>query len=222
MLLKLDQNIKNYGAIQDINKLYFISDLHFNHANIINFDGRPFESVEEMNATLLENIYNTMPEDGILVHLGDFTCIIKDLKKFVKPIKRKIIHIRGNHDNIDLTDFDNVIMSVDNLTIKFNDDELGDIKLFLSHYPHLSWDGCFYNYNEDGTQRISSFHLYGHTHKNFIKDEDNLLIQEYLKRTLTLNVGAMCDEINYKPISYTQLKIMMKNRLNEINGEYKK
>lgn len=35
--------------------LYFTSDLHFNHAGIINFDKRPFENVEEMNRCLVRN-----------------------------------------------------------------------------------------------------------------------------------------------------------------------
>ena len=34
---------------------YYIADLPFGHANAISFDNRPFETVEEMNETLIQN-----------------------------------------------------------------------------------------------------------------------------------------------------------------------
>lgn len=33
---------------------YLISDLHLDHANVIDYCDRPFDSVEEMNETLAE------------------------------------------------------------------------------------------------------------------------------------------------------------------------
>lgn len=36
-------------------KIYFTSDLHFGHENVIRFDNRPFASVEEMDAELVRN-----------------------------------------------------------------------------------------------------------------------------------------------------------------------
>ena len=39
----------------DGNKVFFTSDTHFYHANIINFCKRPFANVETMNEALIEN-----------------------------------------------------------------------------------------------------------------------------------------------------------------------
>lgn len=42
---------KNYKF--DPDQVWFISDTHFGHENIIRFCGRPFRDVEEMNAELI-------------------------------------------------------------------------------------------------------------------------------------------------------------------------
>ena len=52
--------------------IYFTSDLHLNHARIIELANRPFGSVEEMNDTIIGNINDTVGADDTLWVL---TCI---------------------------------------------------------------------------------------------------------------------------------------------------
>ena len=52
--------------------IYFTSDLHFNHANIIMLCNRPFQSVEEMNRVLIENWNNAVNKNDDVYVLGDF------------------------------------------------------------------------------------------------------------------------------------------------------
>ena len=35
-------------------KIFFTSDLHFGHENVLRFDNRPFETVEEMDDELIK------------------------------------------------------------------------------------------------------------------------------------------------------------------------
>lgn len=87
-------------------KIWFISDTHHRHAKCLDFktpEGtplRPFSSVEEMDATILENIAKSVKPGEYLVHLGDFAmklddALIKDWRKL--PGRKRIIW--GNHDN---------------------------------------------------------------------------------------------------------------------------
>jgi len=58
--------------IEDSSKIFFTSDTHFSHSNIIKFCDRPFSDVNEMNTALINNWNKVVPEDGIVFHLGDF------------------------------------------------------------------------------------------------------------------------------------------------------
>lgn len=78
---------------------WFISDTHFPHNNIIHYTGRPFQSVDEMNAKLIEN-WNALvePQDTVFF-LGDFGLGTTDfLANLCSQLNGNKICIRGNHD----------------------------------------------------------------------------------------------------------------------------
>ena len=52
---------------------YFYSDPHFSHKNVIKYDNRPFNSVEEMNNTIIENHNSVVGENDDSFCLGDFS-----------------------------------------------------------------------------------------------------------------------------------------------------
>lgn len=78
---------------------WFISDTHFGHANIIQYCGRPFASVEEMDAALIRNWNERVaPEDDVW-HLGDFSLGGRyRIEYYRKQLNGQIHLIRGNHD----------------------------------------------------------------------------------------------------------------------------
>jgi len=52
---------------------FVISDLHLNHANIISYCKRPFDSVREMNQVLIKNWNYVVKPDDIVYFVGDMT-----------------------------------------------------------------------------------------------------------------------------------------------------
>ena len=85
----------------DPNNIWFVSDMHINHKNIIEYSHRPFKNVDEMNETLINNWNNTVTEDGIVFDLGDFA--IGGSKVWNDALSRlhgKHYLILGNHDRM--------------------------------------------------------------------------------------------------------------------------
>lgn len=79
--------------------IFFTSDTHFGHKNIIEYCGRPWDSVEEMNEGLVENWNKTVAPNDIVYVLGD-VCMgkIDDSLKYVKRLNGKKRLRPGNHD----------------------------------------------------------------------------------------------------------------------------
>jgi len=80
--------------------IYIWSDLHLNHSNIIEYEKRPFSSVQEMNKTLLDAWKNTIGSKDTIINLGDFALGMnkESLEKLVKNLPGTKILILGNHD----------------------------------------------------------------------------------------------------------------------------
>jgi len=79
--------------------IYFISDPHFGHQNVIRYCQRPFSGIAEMERVLIEN-YNTIvsPNDTVYF-MGDiFFCGVTRAKETIKKLNGYKILIRGNHD----------------------------------------------------------------------------------------------------------------------------
>ncbi len=78
---------------------WFISDTHFFHANIIDYTGRPFQSVDEMNEHLIENWNACIESQDTVFFLGDFGLGTTDvLAGICARLQGTKICIRGNHD----------------------------------------------------------------------------------------------------------------------------
>lgn len=131
--------------------MYFISDTHFHHANIIKLAGRPFASVQEMNEEMVSRWNAVVRPDDIVWHLGDFaygTWKGGDTAAIFARLNGRKHLVKGNHDHDETLNlgWERVVPYH---VIKYNHK-----KIILSHYPILEWDGCFHG----------TLHFHGHTH----------------------------------------------------------
>jgi len=185
--------------------IHFISDFHIGHKNVLKYDGRPFEDVDEMHVELIKRWNNVVEDDDIVYYLGDLAfCRDETTVWFLRSLKGKINYIIGNHDKMkDIIKFDrfeNVHEYGTEIFIKDEDlksarGSQGYQQFILSHYPILSWNRAHYG----------SIHLHGHCHGNLMKSN-----QDYYKRKV-LDVG--CNVIDYTPISYQGVKDIMEKKI---------
>lgn len=181
-----------------------MSDAHVGHKNIIRFDGRPFEDVNEMHNTLIKNWNDVVTDDDIVYYLGDLSFTNDSVTKwFLFSLKGKINYIMGNHDKmkdiVKYNRFDNVHEYGTEVFIKDEDTKAlrgsdGYQQIIMCHYPILSWNRAHYG----------SWHLHGHCHGSLMKSN-----QDFYKRKV-MDVGCNC--IDYTPLSYQGVKDIMSKK----------
>lgn len=80
-------------------KLFIISDTHYYHSKIIEYENRPFSNVEEMNEYMIQEHNNVVSNEDIVVHFGDFSFGGKQLvTEIFNQLNGNLYLIMGNHD----------------------------------------------------------------------------------------------------------------------------
>lgn len=179
--------------IIDPKNLFFTSDHHFGHENIIKHCNRPYSSVEEMDRDLIKKWNEKIPPNGLVVHGGDLSMdlswnILQE--KYLKKLNGRIIfQIIGNHDRklekwiYNNKDHNYPFGDKCLIIVKDDDFEYGRKKIVVNHFPELSW----YHKEQE------AWHLFGHTHNNLIHPSKNAL-------------DITIDATDYYPLSYPELK----------------
>lgn len=81
-----------------MSRIFYTSDTHFGHENILRYCNRPYETVEEMNIDLVSRWNSVVGEDDIVYHLGDVVMNVKWLW-IVSQLNGIKILVAGNHDH---------------------------------------------------------------------------------------------------------------------------
>lgn len=146
---------------------WFTSDHHFGHENIIKFQNRPFNSVEEMDEAMITFWNLVVSPTDTVYHLGDFTLLgIEEFIRYRSRLNGRIAFVYGGHDQKWVRDYSKLSFypEIWNRTTLYP--QLMDIKInkkyiTLCHYPLFSWEKSHYG----------SYHLHGHIHFNDPKIE---------------------------------------------------
>lgn len=191
----MKRNNKTLRFNSEEQNLFFTSDPHYEHYNIIEYCSRPFHSKEEMNSALIKNWNAVVGEKDIVFVGGDF-CFggSKSWKYIMDALNGTKYLALGNHDKNVTSGWE----EVENLfNILIEDPEIGDgQRITLCHYPMLSW----YQSHRGAWQ------LFGHVHgvatfKYF--GEDGFSVKGRITPN-QLDIGV--DSHDFTPISYQEVK----------------
>jgi calcineurin-like phosphoesterase family protein len=150
-----------------MNDVFFTSDLHDSHNNILKFTERNKVTTPEAHTEWLVNMWNLQVQPGDTVyHLGDLSFARKygPVAELVAQLNGQIHLIHGNHCNPQF---------MKQLVLEHYATWYGDYKeikpnkqkICLFHYPIAAWNG----------QHHGSWHLHGHCHGSFIDNKGKTL-----------------------------------------------
>ncbi len=80
--------------------VWFTSDLHLGHRAAISICQRPFETVEEMNETIIRNFNSCIKKNDTVYILGDIAhrTAVEEVNQLIARLNSKKILCKGNHD----------------------------------------------------------------------------------------------------------------------------
>jgi len=184
-------------------RYWVTADTHFYHDNIINYCGRPFINVNQMNKVLLKNWNDTVGKDDVVFFVGDFSFGDRDtINKLLRKLKGNKIFIKGNHDRVHAIPkiIQSIIIQYSNYNIK------------LLHNPNKVKE---YDHNID-------FYITAHCHQRW--KTRVFKIRNYIDESRPyyvplINCGV--DVWNYKPIELKHIVRTYQEMRHEIEKKNK-
>lgn len=203
------ENIKPLKLDSSERGIFFTSDTHWGHFNILKFCDRPWPTVEEMDEALINNWNSVVGKNDIVFHLGDFAFAPNwRWKEILSRLNGEIHLIIGNHDvsrypgDKIMELFERVeqqmIIKIDNRFV------------YLNHYPFLCYGGTY------RTPDNAVWQLFGHVHSRPASSgkDSNRLVNLF---PYQYDVGA--DNNNYTPVSWEKIKEIINNQIKNTYGK---
>lgn len=192
--------------------IFFTSDWHVGHQNVIRFDSRPFKDLDHMHRVLINNYNSAVRPQDVCYFLGDMGMTKSEvLARLVSELNGTKILILGNHDKgvnaMYRVGFDVVAYSA---TLY-----VANERVTLTHCPlrgvwredttgmkNSPQDEPWHGASRESSLRFSvedegQFHLHGHIHS-----PNGGKSQRTLGRQMDVGVAAN----QYRPVSVSQVE----------------
>jgi calcineurin-like phosphoesterase family protein len=168
------------------NNIWFTSDTHLGHYNIIKYCNRPFTSVQQMDETIIRNWNSVVQPEDTIYHLGDFTFYREEEKvlNLLRRLNGTKIFVFGNHDKVM---WNQQVRKQFSAMYPFHEINIDKQRITLCHYAMKVWNGS----------HRGSWQLYGHSHGTIPDPTD----------ALQIDVGVDCH--GFTPISFEQIGRLM-------------
>lgn len=169
--------------------VFFTSDEHFGHTNIIKYSNRPYPSVAEMDQDLINKFNRKVPKDGYTIHGGDFY-LGRDKQtvwdRYVRHLNGKHLFLMGSHDKwLDNTKAHEIV------ELRINDQ-----LIVVCHYAMRVWPASHYN----------SWLLYGHSHGRLPSEGKSHDIGVDNNNYEPISYEEVVDIMNNKPDNFNLVK----------------
>lgn len=174
--------------------IFYISDMHIGHQNVLRHDNRPFSDIQHMQAVMTANWNSAVaPTDEVYI-LGDFAWKNAQGLEMLSQLNGRKYLILGNHDK-PTEEMKACFQWVKDYAVIKD----GETQVVLSHYPIAHW------YN----QYRGAVHLYGHVHNT--KDYQAFLQYARICKSLSIpfesyNVGCMLYYMDYTPRTLDEIR----------------
>lgn len=190
-------------SAEDADRLFFTSDTHFNHANILGFCGRPFKDTKEHDEELVRRWNEKVSADDLVFHLGD-VCFgnYEHNRDVLDRLNGNIYLILGNHDMRDVrTKYKDRFVGISMQALINVDGQ----QIILNHCPLACFPGSY--------RKKPVWQLYGHVHTSPYSEGVDVkrLIGNGALFPSQYDVGV--DNNDFRPVSYRELQDIIQKRI---------
>ena len=174
--------------------IFFTSDTHFNHANIVDFDQRPFVDLYEMTECLIQNWNETISPGDVVYHLGDFALSWGAkhgplIDEILSRLNGRKYLIAGNHDRPEVLSNPRWVKVYGYHEIKVDMGGEHKQRINMMHYALRTWN----------QMHRGAWMLHGHSHGNLPDIGGKIL-----------DVGTM--NWGYRPVHIDRIAELMRHR----------